>query len=206
MNSSTTFGILGGGSWATALSKILCEQNDQLFWYLRNETTIAHLQHKGSNPSYLQNVRFNPSQLNLSSNMRKVVKQADILILAIPSPFVHKSLQEVKDLLPSKIVFSAVKGIVPESKDVVGKHLNHAFGVPRDQIGVIMGPCHAEEVALEKLSYLTLASQNQDNAKSLAQQMRCSYIRTKVTDDIFGAELQVPLKTSMRLRLVLHMA
>ena len=177
-----TFGILGSGSWATALAKILCEQNDPLFWYLRNENTIAHLQQKGSNPSYLQNVSFNPNQLKLSSNMREIVKQSDILILAIPSPFLHQSLQEVKDLLPSKIVFSAVKGIVPESKDVVGKHLHHAFGVPKDQIGVIMGPCHAEEVALEKLSYLTLASQNQDTANSLAQQMTCSYIRTKISD------------------------
>ena len=183
-----TFGILGSGSWATALAKILCEQNDPLFWYLRNENTIAHLQQKGSNPSYLQNVSFNPNQLKLSSNIREVVKQADTLILAIPSPFLHQTLQEVKDLLPSKIVFSAVKGIVPESKDVVGKHLQQSFGVPIDQIGVIMGPCHAEEVALEKLSYLTLASQNRDTANSLAQQMNCRYIRTKVSDDIIGTE------------------
>ena len=189
-----TFGILGSGSWATALAKILCEQNDPLFWYLRNENTIAHLQQKGSNPSYLQNVSFNPNQLKLSSNMREVVKQADTLILAIPSPFLHQSLQKVKDLLPSKIVFSAVKGIVPESKDVVGKHLQYAFGVPRNQIGVIMGPCHAEEVAMEKLSYLTLASQNQDTANSLAQQMTCSYIRTKISDDIIGAEYAGTLK------------
>ena len=182
------FGILGSGSWATALAKILCEQNDPLFWYLRNEKTIAHLKQKGSNPSYLQNVSFNPNQLKLSSNIREVVKQADTLILAIPSPFLHQTLQEVKDLLPSKIVFSAVKGIVPESKDVVGKHLQQSFGVPIDQIGVIMGPCHAEEVALEKLSYLTLASQNRDTANSLAQQMNCRYIRTKVSDDIIGTE------------------
>ena len=188
------FGILGSGSWATALAKILCEQNDPLFWYLRNENTIAHLQQKGSNPSYLQNVSFNPNQLKLSSNIREVVKQADTLILAIPSPFLHQTLQEVKDLLPSKIVFSAVKGIVPESKDVVGKHLQQSFGVPIDQIGVIMGPCHAEEVALEKLSYLTLASQNRDTANSLAKQMNCRYIRTKVSDDIIGTEYAGTIK------------
>ena len=126
--------------------------------------------------------------------MREVVEQSDILILAIPSPFLHQSLNKVKDLLPSKIMFSAVKGIVPESKDVVGKHLHHAFGVPWDQIGVIMGPCHAEEVALEKLSYLTLASQNRDTANSLAQQMTCSYIRTKVSKDIIGTEYAGTLK------------
>ena len=188
------FGILGSGSWATALAKILCAQNDPLFWYLRNENTIAHLQQKGSNPSYLQNVSFNPNQLKLSSNIREVVKQADTLILAIPSPFLHQTLQEVKDLLPSKIVFSAVKGIVPESKDVVGKHLQQSFGVPIDQIGVIMGPCHAEEVALEKLSYLTLASQNRDTANSLAKQMNCRYIRTKVSDDIIGTEYAGTIK------------
>ena len=188
------FGILGSGSWATALAKILCEQNDSLFWYLRNENTITHLQQKGSNPSYLQNVSFNPNQLKLSNNIREVVKHANILILCIPSPFLHQSLQQVKDLLPSKIVFSAVKVIVPESKDVVGKHLHHTFGVPQDQIGVIMGPCHAEEVALEKLSYLTLASQNQNTANWLAQQMKCSYIRTKVSDDIIGAEYAGTLK------------
>ena len=94
-----TFGILGSGSWATALAKILCEQNDPLFWYLRNENTIAHLQQKGSNPSYLQNVSFNPNQLKLSSNIREVVKHADTLILAIPSPFLHQSLQKEEQRL-----------------------------------------------------------------------------------------------------------
>ena len=194
MNSGTTFGVLGGGSWATALSKILCEQNDQLFWYLRNENTITHLKQKGNNPRYLQNVSFNPNKLKLSSNLREVVTRADILILAIPSPFLHQSLQEVKKLLASKTIFSAVKGIVPESKNVVGKHLHRAFGVPWDQIGVIMGPCHAEEIALEKLSYLTIASQNQDIASYLARKMNCNYIRTKVSDDIFGAEYAGTIK------------
>jgi glycerol-3-phosphate dehydrogenase (NAD(P)+) len=194
MNNTMTFGILGSGSWATAIAKIICEQNNPLFWYLRNENTITHLKQKGTNPNYLQNVSFNPNQLKLSSNIREIVKQADILILAIPSPFIHQNLQEVKDLLPSKIVFSAVKGIIPESKDVVCKHLEHSFGVPKDHIGVIMGPCHAEEVALEKLSFLTLASQNRDTANYLAQQMTCSYIRTKVTDDIIGVEYAGTLK------------
>ena len=188
------FGILGSGSWATALAKILCEQNEKLNWYLRNDNTIAHLREKGSNPSYLQSVTFDTNQLKLSSNIREVVDESDLLILAIPSPFLHQSLLEVKDLLPSKVVFSAVKGIVPESKDVVGKHLHTVFGVPTNQIGVIMGPCHAEEVALEKLSYLTLACQNQDTAKFLAHQMSCSYIRTKVTDDTIGAEYAGTLK------------
>lgn len=187
-------GILGSGSWATALAKILCEQNEKLNWYLRNENTIVHLREKGSNPSYLQSVTFDTGQLKLSSSIREVIDESDLLILAIPSPFLHQSLLEAKDLLPSKIVFSAVKGIVPESKDVVGKHLHKVFGVPTNQIGVIMGPCHAEEVALEKLSYLTLACQNQATAKFIAQQMSCNYIRTKVTGDTIGAEYAGTLK------------
>ena len=188
------FGILGSGSWATALAKILCENTDKLYWYLRNENTIAHLCEKGNNPSYLQHVHFDPNQLSLSNNIREIVDASDLLILAIPSPFLHQALQKVQDLLPSKIIFSAVKGIVPQSKDVVGKHLHKTFGVPTNQIGVVMGPCHAEEVAVEKLSYLTLACQNQNSAKLLAQQMRCDYIRTKITADTIGAEYAGTLK------------
>ena len=126
-------GILGSGSWATALAKILCEQNEKLNWYLRNENTIVHLREKGSNPSYLQSVTFDTGQLKLSSSIREVVNESDLLILAIPSPFLHQSLLEVKTF-SLKVVFSAVKGIVPESKDVVGKHLQ-IFRVPTNQMG-----------------------------------------------------------------------
>jgi len=188
------FGVLGGGSWATALTKILCENNDAVLWYMRNADTISHIRREGNNPSYLRSVNFNSEQLKLSDNIHEVVEQADVLVLAIPSPFLHKQLQIVEGLLKDKIVFSAVKGIVPETKHVVGKHLHEAFGMPTDQIGVIMGPCHAEEVALEKLSYLTLACENEPTAAMVAQNMTCKYIRTKVTNDVIGAEYAGTLK------------
>lgn len=188
------FGVLGGGSWATALVKILCENSNKVCWYMRNKTTAQHIREEGHNPKYLSSVTFNPDQIIITHDLEEVVRKSDVLVIAIPSPFLHEVLTTTNGLLKDKVVFSAVKGIVPESKLIVGEHLHQYCGLPMDQIGVITGPCHAEEVALEKLSYLTVACQNTNHAEQVANRLECSYIRTKVSDDIIGTEYAATLK------------
>lgn len=188
------FGVLGGGSWATALVKILSENNDKVCWYMRNKNTAKHIREEGHNPKYLSSVSFDPNRLFITHSLEEVIEKSDVLVIAIPSPFLSEVLAKTKNDLKDKIVFSAVKGIVPESKLIIGEHLNQHCGVPMDKIGVITGPCHAEEVALEKLSYLTVACQNITHAARVADNLSCAYIRTKVSDDIIGTEYAATLK------------
>lgn len=188
------FGVLGGGSWATALVKILSENNDKVCWYMRNKNTAHHILEQGHNPKYLTGVTLDPNRLYITHDLEKIIQKSDVLVLAVPSPFLNEVLVKVKGLLKDKIVFSAVKGIVPETKLIVGEHLHQHCELTMDNIGVITGPCHAEEVALEKLSYLTVACQNTDYATQVAKQLQCDYIRTKVSDDIIGTEYAATLK------------
>lgn len=186
--------VLGSGSWATALVKILCENNAIVGWYMRNETIYEHLLNEGHNPNYLSSVEFNTQQLDIYTNLDEVVSQYDVLIVAIPSFYLDSVLASLTKSLENKIVFSAVKGIVPEQKMLVGAYLTAKFNVPEAHLGVITGPCHAEEVALERLSYLTVASVNIDLAKEMKAKLECAYIRTTISDDVVGAEYAATLK------------
>jgi glycerol-3-phosphate dehydrogenase (NAD(P)+) len=186
--------VLGSGSWATALVKILCENNAIVGWYMRNETIYEHLLNEGHNPNYLSSVEFNTQQLDIYTNLDEVVSQYDVLIVAIPSFYLDSVLASLTKSLENKIVFSAVKGIVPEQKMLVGAYLTAKFNVPEAHLGVITGPCHAEEVALERLSYLTVASVNLDLAKEMKAKLECAYIRTTISDDVVGAEYAATLK------------
>lgn len=194
MSHSKTFAVLGGGSWATALVKILCENLSTVHWYMRNESAIEHLEKEGHNPNYLSSVEFKPEQLKLTSNINEAVKAADYLIFAIPSAFLHSELKNLTEPLKDKIVFSAIKGIVPETSLIVGEHLHKRFDLPYEQIGVITGPCHAEEVALERLSYLTIACLDQKQAEFFADQLRNNYIKCKISEDVIGTEYGAVLK------------
>ncbi len=186
--------VLGSGSWATALVKILCENNAIVGWYMRNEAIHQHLLSEGHNPNYLSGVEFNTQQLDMYTNLDDVVAQYDVLVVAIPSFYIDSSLELLTESLKDKVVFSAVKGIVPEQKALVGHYLTEKYGVPEKHLGVITGPCHAEEVALERLSYLTVASANLAIAKEMKAKLDCTYIRTVVSDDVVGAEYAATLK------------
>lgn len=186
--------VLGSGSWATALVKILCENNAIVGWYMRNETIYEHLLNEGHNPNYLSSVEFNTQQLDIYTNLDEVVSQYDVLIVAIPSFYLDSALAPLTESLENKIVFSAVKGIVPEQKMLVGAYLTAKFNVPEAHLGVITGPCHAEEVALERLSYLTVASVNMDLATEMKTKLECAYIRTTISDDVVGTEYAATLK------------
>lgn len=194
MGNTIKVAVLGGGSWATAIVKMLCENLDEVGWYMRNSSAINHIQEHQHNPNYLSSVEFHVDQLKLSDNINEIVAYADYLIFAIPSAFLHEELQKLTLSLKDKVVFSAIKGIVPEYGLIVGEYFNQVYQVPLESIGVITGPCHAEEVALERLSYLTVASSNQHNATQLADRLASSYINTKISDDIIGTEYAAMLK------------
>ena len=194
MEEEPRFAVIGGGSWATAIVKMLCENLSQIGWYMRSETAINHLLTKHHNPNYLSAVEFDMAQLRLSSDINKVVREADYLIFVIPSAFLQGELDKLTESLEGKVIFSAIKGIVPESSLIVGEHFHKTYGIPYDNIGVITGPCHAEEVALERLSYLTIASSNEAQAKLVAHHLSSHYIKCKTSDDIVGTEYAAMLK------------
>lgn len=186
--------VLGSGSWATALVKILCENNSNVGWYVRNETIYEHLLHEGHNPNYLSSVEFDTSRLSLYTNLNEIALAYDVFIIAIPSFYLDSSLETLTASIENKIIFSAVKGIVPERKMLVGRYLSEKFNVPETHLGAITGPCHAEEVALERLSYLTVASTNILLAKQMKSKLDCNYIRTATSDDVVGTEYAATLK------------
>ncbi len=188
------FAVFGGGSWATAIVKILCENLDEVGWYMRNDHALEHIKKEKHNPNYLSSVEFNTTQLKLSNNINELVVWADYLIFAIPSAFVESELSKLTESLEGKIIFSAIKGIVPESSLIVGDHFFTNYNIPFKDIGVITGPCHAEEVAMERLSYLTIACADEEKAEIVAGKLRCEYIKTTTSDDIIGTEYAAMLK------------
>lgn len=194
MNSDQKVAVIGGGSWATAIVKMLCENMDEIGWYMRSTYIMEHIKQNKHNPNYLSSAYFDPKKLKFSDDINEIIEYADYLIFAIPSAFLQIELDKVTASLDNKVIFSAIKGIVPESGLIVGEHFHNMMKVPFENIGVITGPCHAEEVAMERLSYLTIACQDESKAQILADKLGCRYIKTKISDDIIGTEYAAMLK------------
>lgn len=190
-------GVLGGGSWATALVKILCDNETEkdVHWWVRSEEKAAYLRENGHNPDYISSVEFHHDFLNITSDIEACISSSDVIILAIPSAFVHQSLSPLKkELFADRTLVSAVKGLIPETGQILGEYFESQCGAPASEIGVITGPCHAEEVALERLSYLTIASENAELTREVSKLLRCRYIKTTISDDIYGTEYAAVLK------------
>ena len=194
MSNKPKFAVFGGGSWATAIVKMLSENLEEVGWYMRNETALEHIKKDKHNPNYLSSVEFDVSKLKLSNDINKMVIYADYLIFVIPSAFLYAELKKLNTSLKGKIVFSAIKGIVPETSLIVGDHFFSNLKIPFKDIGVITGPCHAEEVALERLSYLTIACADDKKAQIVADHLSCDYIKCKTSEDIIGTEYAAMLK------------
>jgi glycerol-3-phosphate dehydrogenase (NAD(P)+) len=194
MAENLKFAVIGGGSWATAIAKMLCANVPEIAWYMRNEAAIEHIKIEKHNPNYLSSVEFDTNKLRLTHDINEAVAYADYLIFAIPSAFLETELANLTTSLENKIIFSAIKGIVPETSLIVGEHFHNNYGIPFENIGVITGPCHAEEVALERLSYLTIACGDAEKAAYVAANLSSNYIKTKITDDIIGTEYAAMLK------------
>jgi len=195
MSEEKKIAVIGGGSWATAIVKILSNNVRSVNWYMRNEGAVGHILKYRHNPNYLQSVEFDLNKINVSTDLVEIITPADIVIIATPSAFLVKLFENFPtELLKDKIVYSAVKGIIPEYNAIPARFIHKTFGTPYDNIGIICGPCHAEEVALERLSYLTVACQDDDIAEEMAELLSCRYIKTNVSDDLFGTELSAVLK------------
>jgi glycerol-3-phosphate dehydrogenase (NAD(P)+) len=190
-----TFGIIGSGSWATALAKILVDRKHPIRWWIRNKATIAHIQAQHHNPHYLSAASFDVSLLSMYDNIRQVVQESEVLIIAVPSAYAEESL---KDLLPEdwkgKKVVSAIKGLLPEKNILLNYYFQEQFGLSLNDYFAVLGPCHAEEVAEEKLSYLTFSGTDSIVAAEIASHFNTSYISTIVNHDILGVQYAAVLK------------
>ena len=195
MQDQPRVGVLGGGSWATAIMKMLTSNLDKVNWWMRNQEAIDHILKTGHNPNYIQSIEFEQEKLNLTSDIHEVVNNSDILIIAIPSAFLDKTFKAAElQGMQDKILFSAIKGMINEYDSIPARYLHKEFRTPYDNIGLICGPCHAEEVAKEKLSYLTIACPTESYAQQVADMLRTRYIRTFVSEDVFGAEIASIMK------------
>ena len=194
MNLNPKIAVFGGGSWATAIVKMLTENIENVGWYMRNTNAINHIKKHGHNPNYLSSTELKTDKLDLSNDINNIVDNYEVLIFVIPSAFLKAELEKLTVSLNDKIIFSAIKGIVPETGLIIGEHFHETYNIPLANIGVITGPCHAEEVAMERLSYLTLACLDQKKAKILSGFIAGDYIKTKISDDIIGTEYAAMLK------------
>ena len=198
---NTKVAVIGGGSWATALIKILCEQNNvQVRWWLRNQNDIDHIRKYNHNPSYLSDVVLSPKKVRVFEKTVDAVRSADWVILAVPAAFVEEALQHLTDKhLQGKRIVSAIKGMVPGPNLLVTDWISEKFGVALQDTCVIDGPCHAEEVALEKQSYLSIASTECPAAEDFAKLMTCRYVAANALDDLYGVEYAAVMKNIVAL-------
>ena len=194
INRKVKIGVIGGGSWATALVKILSKNERKVGWYMRNKKNIRYIRRNKHQINNLSSATLPSRKLMMHHDINKIVANSEVLIFAIPSAFLASELEKLKHSLEGKMIWSAIKGIVPETGLIVGEHLKKYQNVSFENFGVIAGPCHAEEVAMERLSYLTLCSENTAQAEYLKLSMQQDYIACSISNDYIGAEYGAVLK------------
>lgn len=194
LNNRVTCAVIGHGSWATAIVRILCENESSVGWYVRNPEVLESLSTAGRNPRYLNDLEFDTNQLKLSDDINEVVASADIVILAAPSAFLKMYLEPLTVSLQDKLVVSAIKGIIPNHYQTIVEYIHDEYNVPFSRLGIITGPSHAEEVAQGKLSYLTVVCPDIDNAYILESKIKSSFIHTSCSTDLYGIEYATVLK------------
>ncbi len=186
--------VIGYGSWATAIVKVLCENETSVGWYVRNPEVLESLASEGRNAKYLNDIEFDMAKIAPSDNLDEVVSAADIIILATPSAYLKDFLEPLTVSLADKFVVSAIKGIIPDQYQTIVEYMHFHYQLPYNQLGIITGPSHAEEVSQGKLSYLTVVCPDIDNACILADKVRTKYINTTCSTDLYGIEYATVLK------------
>ncbi|WP_455498635.1 NAD(P)H-dependent glycerol-3-phosphate dehydrogenase [Coprobacter sp.] len=186
--------IIGGGTWATAIAKLILNNADSINWYMRRKDRIDDFKRLGHNPAYLSSVKFDIDRINFSNNLSQTIKNSEILILVTPSPYLKQHLKKLKTPLHNKFIVSAIKGIVPDENMIVTDYLKSIYNVPAKNLAVIGGPCHAEEVALERLSYLTIGCIDTERAKIVADMLNGNFLKTRISQDVEGIEYGSVLK------------
>jgi len=189
------FGVIGGGSWATALVKMLTDNEHEINWWIRNDKVIDHIRKRKHNPHYLSTVYFNINLLSMDSNLQTIIAKSEILLVCIPSSYLLNHFQSLPaDIFKGKKIVSAIKGVLPGTNQLLNEYLAEHFNVPVCDFFNIMGPCHAEEVAAEKLSYLTFSGEDVSSAETIAGYFKTYYLNTIVSHDIWGTQYAAVLK------------
>ena len=186
--------IIGSGSWATALAKIVMHNATDINWYIRKQETIDEFIEIRRNPNHLEWAYFDVSRIHFSADINAVIEQSDLLVLAVPSPYLKQSLNDIKVDMSNKMVISAVKGMIPDENLLVTEYMHQYFQVPKENLGVIAGPCHAEEIALERLSYLTVGCKDMQKAIEWSKLFDTPYVRTTPSNDVEGLEYASVMK------------
>ncbi|MFI3305439.1 MAG: NAD(P)H-dependent glycerol-3-phosphate dehydrogenase [Rikenellaceae bacterium] len=194
ITASSSCAVIGYGSWATAIVKLLCEKEKHVGWYIRNQEVLECVTQEAYNPKYLRDVEFDTARIDASNDLNEVVANHDIIILAMPSAYIKDFLSPLEVSLKDKFVISAIKGIVPDDYITVVEYLNQTYDLSYKQIGIITGPSHAEEVALERLSYLTVVCPDIELAHVVGEKMECKYINVSYSKDLYGVEYATVLK------------
>ena len=186
--------IIGGGSWATAIAKIVVQHTHHIGWYMRRDDQIEDFKRLTHNPSYLTSVHFDIKEIEFSSDLNKIAETYDTLVFVVPSPYLKNHLKKLKVRLKDKFIVTAIKGIVPDENLICTEYFNQVFDVPHDNLACIGGPSHAEEVALERLSYLTVGCSDMEKAQAFADVLNSQFIKTKTSSDVIGIEYSSVLK------------
>ncbi len=186
--------VIGGGSWATALVKLLLNNVPEVNWYMRKPEVIEYIRAHKHNPHYISSIVFEPSRIRFFLSIAEIIEQSEILFFAIPSAYLKDAMADQQIHLKGKMILSAIKGIIPGDNLTIAEYFNRVHHIPFDSIAIITGPCHAEEIALEKLSYLTVAAKSSGKAGQICDMLRCPYLKTIPTRDIYGIEYAAVLK------------
>ena len=194
MNFPGRIAVMGGGSWATALAKLLLENCEMITWYMRRDDRIEDFKRLRHNPAYLTDVHFDVQRIEFSSDINKVCSECDTLLMVMPSPYFKDHLAKLTVDISDKYIVSAVKGIVPDENVLITDYMIEKYGVHRDHMLVVGGPCHAEEVALSRLSYLTVGGHDLEHAEKFAACLTSRNTHTITSDDVDGIEYAAVLK------------
>jgi glycerol-3-phosphate dehydrogenase (NAD(P)+) len=186
--------IIGGGSWATAIAKIIVSHTHHIGWYIRRDDRIDDFKRIGHNPAYLTSVHFDVNEIDFSSDINKIVQANDTLVFVTPSPYLKNHLKKLKTRIRDKFIVTAIKGIVPDENLCCSEYFHQVYDVPLDNLACIGGPSHAEEVAMERLSYLTVGCSDEEKAKAFTQVLANTFIKTKTSSDVLGIEYASVLK------------
>jgi glycerol-3-phosphate dehydrogenase (NAD(P)+) len=188
--------VIGGGSWATALAKMLSGNKVTVHWYVRNQADVDHINQYKSNRRYLSAAKLDTEYVKPTTDLQEVLeKGSEYIVMAVPSAFIADALEGFTPTdFEGKKVVSAIKGIVPEENMLISEYLEQFFMVDPEQMCFVGGPCHAEEVALERRSFLTVAADRTELAEDFAQYIGSHYISTTTSDDVYGVEYCAVMK------------
>ena len=186
--------VIGYGSWATALVHVLQENRQHIWWHIRNDEVMESLQTEGRNAKYLYDIEFDMNLINASTDINEVVRNSDIIIIAAPSAYLKSFLKDLQEPLKDKFILSATKGIIPDDYKTITEFFRDTYGLPYEQLGLISGPSHAEEVSRDKMSYLTVACTDDGNSRIIGGCFSTPKLHIQYSKDIYGIEYAGILK------------